>query len=148
MRRLKPDPVSSLHPVPEYLADDGLRPRYEDRKAASQALRRGAVISAFDGHGRASSKFEAGDDLPDDLLQAWQTESYRAVAPITLIRQPDACAYQRDGRVAVVSTSKTLLRQTLSWLVISSAASRTGRTSSPETIGAVLSRTDLTKASA
>ena len=148
MQRLKSDPIPSLHPVPEYLADDGLRPRFQDRKAAFQALRRGAVTLAFDGHGRVSSKFEPGDDLSDDLLQAWLTESYRAVAPITRVRQPDACAYQRDGRVAVLSTSKTLLRQSLSWLVISSAASRTGRTSSPETIGAVLSRTDLTKASA
>ena len=32
-------------------------------------------------HGWVSARFEPGEDLPADLLRAWITESYRAVAP-------------------------------------------------------------------
>ena len=38
-------------------------------------------------HGWVSSKFEAGEDLPDDLLRGWIAESFRAVAPKTLVKQ-------------------------------------------------------------
>ena len=40
-------------------------------------------------HGWVSARFEAGAALPDDLLRAWIEESYRAVAPKTLVRLLD-----------------------------------------------------------
>lgn len=47
MDRLKPDPLPPLHPVPEYLADDDLRARYEDMKAVFQVPWMGVVTMAF-----------------------------------------------------------------------------------------------------
>ena len=45
------------------------------------------------GLGRAgwvSAEFGPGDDVPVDMLKDWIDESYRAVAPKTLIKQLDA----------------------------------------------------------
>ena len=38
-------------------------------------------------HGWVSARFSPGAELPMDLLRAWITESYRAVAPKTLAKQ-------------------------------------------------------------
>lgn len=40
-------------------------------------------------HGWVSARFPADEELPADLLHAWITESYRAVAPKTLVRTLD-----------------------------------------------------------
>jgi predicted DNA-binding protein (MmcQ/YjbR family) len=38
-------------------------------------------------HGWVTATFDSGDDLPMDLLRRWIDESYRAVAPKTLVKQ-------------------------------------------------------------
>jgi len=40
-------------------------------------------------HGWVSAKFGSGEALPMDLLRAWITESYKAVAPKTLAKLVD-----------------------------------------------------------
>jgi predicted DNA-binding protein (MmcQ/YjbR family) len=40
--------------------------------------------------GWISCSFEAGDDIPVDMLMDWIDESYRAVAPKRLVKQLDA----------------------------------------------------------
>jgi len=45
--RLKPDPIPSLHPVPEYLADGELKARYEDMKAVLGVPWMGVVTMSF-----------------------------------------------------------------------------------------------------
>ena len=47
MDRLKPDPLPPVRPVPEYLADDDLRARYEDMKQVFQVPWMGVVTMAF-----------------------------------------------------------------------------------------------------
>lgn len=47
MERLKPDPLPPIRPVPEYLADDDLRRRYEDMKRVFQVPWMGVVTMAF-----------------------------------------------------------------------------------------------------
>ena len=47
MDRLRPDPLPPIYPVPEYLADDELRARYEDMKAVFQVPWMGVVTMAF-----------------------------------------------------------------------------------------------------
>ena len=47
MERLKPDPLPPIRPVPEYLADDDLRRRYEDMKHVFQVPWMGVVTMAF-----------------------------------------------------------------------------------------------------
>jgi predicted DNA-binding protein (MmcQ/YjbR family) len=39
--------------------------------------------------GWVTARFEGGDDVPQDLLEAWIEESYRAVAPKTLCAKLD-----------------------------------------------------------
>lgn len=45
--RLKPEPIPSIHPVPEYLADAKLRAVYEDTKSVLQVPWMGVVTMAF-----------------------------------------------------------------------------------------------------
>jgi hypothetical protein len=45
--RLKPDPIPALHPVPELLAEGGLRARYEDMKAVLRVPWMGVVTMSF-----------------------------------------------------------------------------------------------------
>ena len=40
-------------------------------------------------YGWVAAKFQPGDDVPEDLLKAWIDESYRAVAPKTLVARLD-----------------------------------------------------------
>jgi hypothetical protein len=47
MQRQKPDPLPRVHPVPEYLADDDLRARYENMKQVFQVPWMGVVTMAF-----------------------------------------------------------------------------------------------------
>lgn len=44
--------------------------------------------------GWVTSKFEGGDRVPIEMLKPWITESYRAVAPKSLVKQLDGGAVQ------------------------------------------------------
>ena len=45
--RLKPDPIPSVHPVPEFLAEGELKARYEDMKAVLRVPWMGVVTMSF-----------------------------------------------------------------------------------------------------
>jgi len=45
--RLKPDPIPSLHPIPEFLAVGELKARYEDMKAVLRVPWMGVLTMSF-----------------------------------------------------------------------------------------------------
>lgn len=45
--RLRPDPIPTIHPIPEYLAEGVLKERYEDMKVVFQAPWMGVVTMAY-----------------------------------------------------------------------------------------------------
>ena len=62
-------------------------------EGCEEALQYGFCAKTGYGLGKAgwvTANFEPGADVPVDLLEEWIDESYRAVAPKTLVRQLDA----------------------------------------------------------
>jgi len=49
--------------------------------------------------GWVTATFEKGDDVPLEILESWIDESYRAIAPRTVVRQLDG-ATTKSGRPA------------------------------------------------
>ena len=47
LARQRPDPIPSIHPVPEYLAKGDLKTNYEDMKAVMQVPWMGVVTMAY-----------------------------------------------------------------------------------------------------
>ncbi len=54
--------------------------------------------------GWVTAQYERGDPLPLDLVKAWIDESYRAVAPKTLVKQ-------LDGAPAAVAKARPIVRK-------------------------------------
>lgn len=59
--------------------------------------------------GWITSSFKAGDDVPVELLLEWLDESYRAVAPKTLVKRLAAGVASADAAPAVQLKGKVLL---------------------------------------
>jgi predicted DNA-binding protein (MmcQ/YjbR family) len=57
--------------------------------------------------GWVTARFERGDDLPRDMLEAWIDESYRAVAPKTLVAKRGAS----EGPTVAAKTKRVAPRR-------------------------------------
>ncbi len=60
--------------------------------------------------GWVSTRFAASDDIPLELLTAWILESYRAIAPATLVKQLDASGDRRAAPTRTKAPSKRKAR--------------------------------------